>query len=139
MVMLLIIRNYLKLTFLTICYSAIFSLSFAQDKPKIQQQELYDNLIDEKCVARPRFDMLPPPGLPVDKMIYCNDQLVASVSAEKLTSIEEGEDFKAKLTASLYVSKRSTIVFLTVKNIMVGLNTSRPNMMYIRIPRNGPS
>ena len=95
--MLLIIRNYLKLPFLTICYSVIFSLSFAQDKPKIQQQELYDNLIDEKCVARPRFDMLPPPGLPVDKMIYCNDQLVASVSAEKLTSIEEGEDFKAKL------------------------------------------
>ena len=54
MVMLLIIRNYLKLPFLTICYSAIFS-KFAQDKPKIQQQELYDNLIDEKCVARPEL------------------------------------------------------------------------------------
>ena len=30
-------------------------------------------------------------------MIYCNDQLVASVSAEKLVAIEEKEDFKAKL------------------------------------------
>ena len=75
------------------------------DKPKIQQQELYDNLIDEKCVARPRVDMLPPPGLPVDKMIYCNDQLVASVSAAKLTAIEEGEDFKAMLMDT-YASSR---------------------------------
>ena len=57
--MLKIIRSYLKLLFLTICYGTIFSQSFAQDKPKIQQQELYDNLIDEKCVARPRVDMLP--------------------------------------------------------------------------------
>ena len=79
------------------CNCSFISIPLAQDKLKIQEQELYDNLIDEKCVARPRVDMLPPPGLPVDKMIYCDDQLVASVSAEKLTAIEEGEDFEAKL------------------------------------------
>ena len=82
MVMLKSRRNYLKILLLTVCYILIFFQCYAQEKPKIQQQDLYDNLIDEKCVARPRVDMLPPPGLPVDKMIYCNDQLVASVSAE---------------------------------------------------------
>ena len=41
--------------------------------------------------------MLPPPGLPVDKMIYCNDQLVASVSAEKLTPLRRERILKQNL------------------------------------------
>ena len=97
MVTLKIYRNHLKFICLTFCLLSIFSQSNGQEKPKVQQQELYDNLIEEKCVARPRVDMLPPPGLPVDKMIYCDEQLVASVSAEKLATIVDGEDFKAKL------------------------------------------
>ncbi len=98
--------NWIRLLMVSLCKYSFISICLAQEKPKVQEQELYDNLMDEKCVARPRVDMLPPPGLPVDKMIYCDDQLVASVSAEKLSSTEEGEGFKTKLMDT-YANSRS--------------------------------
>lgn len=56
----------------------------AQNNPQKQQQKLSESLLEEICTAIPRTDVVAPPGLPQDKLVYCDKNLVGSVTASKL-------------------------------------------------------
>ena len=69
------------------------------DEPQkvLPKQSLDVNLLDEECEASPRLDVLPPPGLPMDKMVFCDNELVGSVSSAKIFINNEVSDVKSKL------------------------------------------
>ena len=77
---------------------------FSQQNTIKQQQELEENLIDEVCVAQPREDVEPPPGLPIDKMIFCNDQMVGSVTSTKIFTKINDNNLVDVLTETYYSS-----------------------------------
>jgi CHAT domain-containing protein/tetratricopeptide (TPR) repeat protein len=59
--------------------------AFAQTSPRplkegtqASQKVLAPSLLSESCVLKPREDMAPAPGLPVDQMLYCEQRLAGS-------------------------------------------------------------
>jgi CHAT domain-containing protein len=63
-----------------------FPSAFAQTSPRplkegtqASQKVLAPSLLSESCVLKPREDMAPAPGLPVDQMLYCEQRLAGSL------------------------------------------------------------
>ena len=82
----------------------IFSAGiYAQDNEKTFQQNLLSSMLDEKCLAKPRPDVIAAPGLPQDKLIFCDKNLVGSVTSTKLYERDSNQE-KNKVIFEIYNS-----------------------------------
>jgi len=68
---------------------------YAQTGGDVKKQKLAESLLDENCSAMPRSDVIAAPGLPQDKLVYCDENLVG-----KVTSTKFFDDKKKNVTAS---------------------------------------
>ncbi len=92
----------------------VFSPVFGQEKQRIQQK-LSNSLLDESCFATPRNDVVAAPGLPQDKLVFCDKNLVGSVTASKLFQKDSTNDSRKLVIEAYY----SSPVARLIKNRMV--------------------
>ena len=87
---------------------------YAQTGGDVEKQKLAESLLDENCSAMPRSDVIAAPGLPQDKLIYCDENLVGKVTSTKFFEDKKKID-DSKLILEIYYSSSAA---RSIKNRM---------------------